>query len=861
MASSTYAPENEEDDDDYADEPDSEFFNFPPEVQNAIEQVIPSTDPLDKPDFNAVNYINSLFPTEQSLSNIDDVINKMEDQIQFIDEEIRVVVRGQTNAGQDGRAALEDAQRVIRKLFSHVRNIKEKSEKSEETVREITRDIKQLDCAKRNLTSAITTLNHVHMLFGGVENLKILSAKRQYGEIVNLLQGIIEVMTHFKNYSDIPQIAQLSVEVQEIQVSLAKQINEDFREAFTGPNAKNFIPTKQLAEACRVVSVLDSKVMEDLLKWFISLQLSEYSHLFHEAEEGAWIDKLDHRYIWFKKHLLQCEDKFGAMFPPHWELSERITVEFCNITRNELTKLMTKRKNELDVKLLLYAIQRTDNFESLLARRFSGVTLTNKKTTGSKHVSQNTASEDSLKNDTEETTFSPDSEASDSAKDASPNSDSKQEATSPFHGIIGQCFQPFLYIYIESLDRNLYELMERFVADSKVELSKAEATCETNSAAVLPSCADLFVFYRKCLVQCTQLSNGQPMLSLAATLKKYLREYANRVLQNNLPKLGGNVPSLTASVSNITRDLRDLSSAAVLIRDFSLRSGQSEVSRYTPQEQARTCFILTSAEYCLETTQQLEEKLKEKIDPTLADKINLSQEQDIFHNVISNCIQLLVQDLEMACEPALIAMSKIQWQNFEAVGDQSAYVGAITTHLKTTVPIIRNNLASSRKYFTQFCIKFVNSFIPKFIQFLYKCKPMSTVGAEQLLLDTHMLKTVLLDLPSIGSQINRKAPASYTKVVLKGMTKAELILKVVMSPEEPESAFVDQFLRLLPESDLPEFQKILEMKGLKTAEKNSLLSLFRPRNTNSFVTGTTKMGSPKHDMSSIRKLNNLIKIN
>lgn len=40
MASSTYAPENEEDDDDYADEPDSEFFNFPPEVQNAIEQVI-----------------------------------------------------------------------------------------------------------------------------------------------------------------------------------------------------------------------------------------------------------------------------------------------------------------------------------------------------------------------------------------------------------------------------------------------------------------------------------------------------------------------------------------------------------------------------------------------------------------------------------------------------------------------------------------------------------------------------------------------------------------------------------------------------------------------------------------------------
>lgn len=48
----------------------------------------------------------------------------------------------------------------------------------------------------------------------------------------------------------------------------------------------------------------------------------------------------------------------------------------------------------------------------------------------------------------------------------------------------------------------------------------------------------------------------------------------------------------------------------------------------------------------------------------------------------------------------------------------------------------------------------------------------------QLLLDTHSLKTVLLDMPSIGSQVLRKAPASYTKIVVKGMTRAEMILKV-----------------------------------------------------------------------------------
>jgi len=36
---------------------------------------------------------------------------------------------------------------------------------------------------------------------------------------------------------------------------------------------------------------------------------------------------------------------------------------------------MAKRVIELDVKLLLYAIQKTANFEGLLSRRFTGITL------------------------------------------------------------------------------------------------------------------------------------------------------------------------------------------------------------------------------------------------------------------------------------------------------------------------------------------------------------------------------------------------------------------------------------------------------------------------------------------------------
>jgi len=171
------------------------------------------------------------------------------------------------------------------------------------------------------------------------------------------------------------------------------------------------------------------------------------------------------------------------------------------------------------------------------------------------------------------------------------------------------------------------------------------------------------------------------------------------------------------------------------------------------------------------------------------------------------------------------------------MGDTSNYVNAINTHIKTNVPIIRDCLASARKYFTQFCVKFVNSFIPKFISYVVKCKPLisfvgnelRTFGAEQLLLDTHSLKTILLDLPSIGSQVIRKPPASYTKIVVREMTRAEMMLKVVMSKIDSPRDYVEYYLKLLQDTDSGMFQKLLDMKGMKKHDQIPLIDLFRAR--------------------------------
>ncbi|XP_069390205.1 vacuolar protein sorting-associated protein 53 homolog [Paralichthys olivaceus] len=807
------------------------ILHLTPEVQLAIEQVFPSQDPLDRADFNAVEYINTLFPTEQSLANIDDVVNKIRLKIRRLDDNIRTVVRGQTNVGQDGRQALEEAQIAIQQLFGKIKDIKDKAEKSEQMVKEITRDIKQLDHAKRHLTTSITTLNHLHMLAGGVDSLEAMTRKRQYGEVANLLQGVVNVLEHFHKYMGIPQIRQLSERVKAAQSELGTQILADFEEAFPSQGSKRTGgPSNVLRDACLVANVLDPRIKQEIIKKFIRQHLSEYLVLFQENQDVAWLDKIDRRYAWIKRQLVDYEEKYGRMFPEEWCMTERIAVEFCHITRVELAKVMRTRAKEIEVKLLLFAIQRTTNFEGLLAKRFTGCTLTDipgQKRPESPLEPTNPFLEDEPGEDV------------DLAKPRKPKA-----PDNPFHGIVSKCFEPHLYVYIESQDKNLGELIDRFVADFRAQGPPKVGAEE--GGAVLPSCADLFVYYKKCMVQCSQLSTGEPMIALTTIFQKFLREYAWKILSGNLPKSSSNSGGLT--ISSLLKE-----------KEF------SDAAKFTVDELCLICSILSTAEYCLATTQQLEEKLKEKVDKVLVERINLTGEMDTFSTVISNSIQLLVQDLDAACDPALTAMSKMPWQSVEHVGDQSPYVTSIIMHIKQNVPIIRDNLASTRKYFTQFCIKFTNSFIPKFINHLFRCKPISMVGAEQLLLDTHSLKTVLLDLPSIGSQVLRKAPASYTKIVVKGMTRAEMILKVVMAPHEPPVVFVDNYIKLLADGNPETFQKILDMKGLKRSEQSSMLELFRqrlptpPSGADGGPTLSFSAPTPEQESSRIRKLEKLIK--
>ena len=162
--------------------------------------------------------------------------------------------------------------------------------------------------------------------------------------------------------------------MESLKRELGDQIVKDFEAAMAGesPMASGG-GNRQLAEACLVVSVLEPRVKRSLISWFLGIQMKEYTIIFSSGEDDAWLDRVDRRYNWLKKHLIEFEERFGPLFPPDWEMSERIAAEFCRytcfveidfdqmlkrVTRAGLAQLLSSRQQEVSYPKLTQNIHR-----------------------------------------------------------------------------------------------------------------------------------------------------------------------------------------------------------------------------------------------------------------------------------------------------------------------------------------------------------------------------------------------------------------------------------------------------------------------------------------------------------------------
>ncbi|PIA33325.1 hypothetical protein AQUCO_04100028v1 [Aquilegia coerulea] len=735
---------------------------------------------------SALEYINQMFPTESSLSGVEPLMQKIHSEIRRVDAGILAAVRQQSNSGTKAKEDLAAATHAVEELMYKIREIKTKAEQSETMVQEICRDIKKLDFAKKHVTTTITALHRLTMLVSAVEQLQVMASKRQYKEAAAQLEAVNQLCGHFEAYRDVPKITELREKFKNIKQILKSHVFSDFSSLGTGKESEEINLLQHLSDACLVVDALEASVREELVKSFCHRELTSYQQIF-EGAELAKLDQTERRYGWIKRRL-RSNEEIWKIFPPSWHVAYLLCIQFCKLTRAQLVEILDNLKEKPDVGTLLLALQRTLEFEEELAEKFGG---------GTRKREAGSDIEDTDKGENNGQTVSDIRRKYEKklvAHHRSGSEDMGRQKDSVatgagfnFHGIISSCFEPHLTVYVELEEKTLMESLEKLVQEETWDIEEGG---QTN---ILSSSMQVFLIIRRSLKRCSALTKKQTLFNLFKVFQRILRAYAAKLFAR-LPKGGtGIVAAATGTDGQI---------------------------RTSDRDEKVICYIVNTAEYCHKTSGELAENVSKIIDPQLADKVDMSEVQDEFSAVITKALITLVNGLETKFDAEMAAMTRVPWGTLESVGDQSEYVNAINSILSTSIPVLGSLL--SPIYFQFFLDKLAASLAPRFYQNIYKCKHIPETGAQQMLLDTQAIKTILLDIPALGRQQSTSA-SNYSKFVSREMSKAEALLKVILSPVD---SVEDTYRALLPEGTPLEFQRILELKGLKKADQQSILDDF-----------------------------------
>ncbi|KAI2638400.1 Vps53-like protein [Xylaria nigripes] len=359
---------------------------------------------------------------------------------------------------------------------------------------------------------------------------------------------------------------------------------------------------------------------------------------------------------------------------------------------------------------------------------------------------------------------------------------SADERTQSFNGTISVAFEPYLSLWVDSQDKALAAMIPKYKAQPLLPADE-----EFSSQAVINSAIELFHFYKLTLSQCAKLSTSERLLDLAKILAKYLDEYARQVLLAILQR-----PAQTAAS----------------IQDIIL--------------------VLNTADFWHTNTGQLEENIKKRIDSELVTQVDLTSQADAFLGVASAAVLALVNKVEADCDGAWREMKNTNWSKMESVGDQSSYVGELVSHIsKKTEEILA--IVFKPQYARAFADNLVEHIANTYITNIVQCRPVSEVGAEQMLLDKYVLTRAfenLLSYHQSSSATSQGPPASFVKRVNNTMTRLDPLLKTLQVRPSPPEGLVQAYLIHIGDRSDTNFKKILELKGIRKQDQPHLIELF-----------------------------------
>lgn len=689
-------------------------------------------DPLDADNFNPVDYINKNFPNEVSLSGLDGFVNGLKAQQRQIDEDIRHAVRRQAASGRRARADLDEAKSAVRELFERIKAIKSKAEQSEALVSDVCRDIKSLDIAKRNLTLTVTALKRLVMLVTALEQLRTLSQSRKYEEASRLIRAIEELTGHFQEMRHVARVADLLERKAAIFSDLKTQLLEDYASLHGPPHARP--PGLEAAACC--VDAMGPFVRREVIKQFCLRLLDEYQEIFQPPKEASGLETAERRFHWLKRTLHTYDEKYGQNFPEFWRVPSVLCELFCHVTRPHFVEVLGMSAHTVDPELMIRVLQKSILFENELARKYPVDQFLSTASAAPQDDYSGGASGFGFKY--------PDVMGKSSKASSGGGEEDPMQFAPRFKGIISECFDAYLGTWVQHEEKQLVDKLDRMIGNDSIVNQDHEGDEEEEGSEprlLYASAPELFAEMKATKDKCGAFSTQQTLFNIFQVFRKVVAHYVE--------KLNAQMPA------KVTTPLDNNAVQGV-------------------------CCVIGTAEYCMDTLSQFKDALLRVIDSQYEERVTFENEQQLLSNTETRAMQVLMTSVSCSLDEAFSKMTGTPWaQYMQECSDHSAYVSEISERLPKEFGPIAQNL--SKLHYKFFCSKFVQTFIARFISEIYKCRKISEQGAQQLLLDTSLIKTTLLEAPVIAGNLSQM-PTAYSNYVLREMGKAETMLKVLSSP-------------------------------------------------------------------------------
>eukprot|EP00744_Colponema_vietnamica_P008299 GILI01011851.1.p1 GENE.GILI01011851.1~~GILI01011851.1.p1 ORF type:complete len:502 (+),score=172.44 GILI01011851.1:897-2402(+) len=396
-----------------------------------------------------------------------------------------------------------------------------------------------------------------------------------------------------------------------------------------------------------------------------------------------------------------------------------------------------------------------------------------------------------------------------------------------FNGAISECFEPYLQRYVD--------LEEKFLRDTIEKAFRAEKQMsddQLSQSPVFPSCLEMFSIINNSLKRCSAFSKSTTLYQLFHAFKRVLKGYCD-LLHMRIP-----TKEVAKEPSNSLNPLNNAAQAIVntlnLPRSGPAPPGSSPTGpiKTTEVDEIVVCYIINTAENCVQSLPRLVKLIQKTIDPSFVEKVNLDHEADLYAQLTADGLEWMYHCMEGKCEPAFSAMSKKLWNALEDVGDQSDYIDTLQSVILSTVQRVSQHI--NKDFFASYCDKVAERLVPRFIGSIYKCKKIGDIGSQQLLVDANAFKAVLLRMHGMNTTEKTDPPPRFIKYVNNNMGKAEAILKVIGSPIDK---MLDNYRSLqIEDKSAADFERLLALKGAKRQDHPSLMTaidLDTPPNLNS----------------------------